>query len=280
MDETSILQERLWEAQQYIETIGEKLLSERRADQYEACALLFLVREAVMDVLDNLPVKNPSIEELLLTCETDDITFFSGMVNNLFHGDNWAVYTVSTYYTRLIGRLIWFLVLSPEKQKATHIEMPDFDPYKVDIIGEAYDDDENDIRQDIIDIQGQLNNILCTLGKWAAMTYAERYEASMEIVRIREYLFNIFREVRHYKLSWKHYHRGALMEKAFIEDLYKVDEIIPGIIEDGESHEGIQLVQRLIDFSHKIELFLTKGDHSFLEGPFRPVVPRDDISES
>ena len=70
------------------------------------------------------------------------------------------------------------------------------------------------------------------------------------------------------------------MEKAFIEDIYKIDEIIPGIIEDGESHESIQLAQRLIDFSQKIERFLTKGDHSFLEGPFIPVVPRDDTSES
>lgn len=276
MDETSILQERLWEAQQYIETIGDKLLSERRVDQYEACALLFLVREAAMDVLDNLPIKNVSIDELLMTCETDDITFFSGMVNNLFQEDTRAVYAVSTYYTRLIGRLIWFLQLSPEKQKDEHIEMPDFDPYKVDIIGEAYDDNEAHIRQDIIDIQNQLNDILCILGKWAAMTYAERYEASMEIVRIREYLFNIFREVRHYKLSWKHYHRGALMEKAFIEDIYKIDEIIPGIIEDGESHESIQLVQRLIDFSHKIERFLASSDASLLAWPFVSIVPQED----
>lgn len=275
MDETSILQERLWEAQQYIETIGDKLLSEHRADQYEACALLFLVREAVMDVLNNLPVKNGSIEELLLTCETDDITFFSAMVNNLFQEDTRAVYAVSTYYTRLVGRLIWFLQLSPEEQQNEYIEMPDFDPYKVDIIGEAYDDDEAYIRQDIIDIQIQLNDILCILGKWATMTYAERYEASMEIVRIREYLFNIFREVRHYKLSWKHYHRGALMERAFIEDLYEIDTIIPGIIEDGESHESIQLVQRLIDFSCKIERFLASSDVSLLAWPFIPIVPQE-----
>lgn len=54
------------------------------------------------------------------------------------------------------------------------------------------------------------------------------------------------------------------MEKAFIEDIYKIDEIIPGIIEDGESHESIQLVQRLIDFSHKIERFLASSDASLL----------------
>lgn len=106
MEEDNLLLERLHEANQHIETIGDKLLSENTGDLQQACALLFLVREIVTDVLDGLPVKNDSVRELLLSCETDDIAFFSGMVNNLFQADDRGVYAVASYYTLLVGRLI------------------------------------------------------------------------------------------------------------------------------------------------------------------------------
>lgn len=87
-----------------------------------------------------------------------------------------------------------------KKQKSQVIEVPDFDSTKTDIVGEAYDDDEARIRDDIIELQKDLSDVLCILGKGPKMISGERYQASIEIVRIREYLFNIFREVRHYKL--------------------------------------------------------------------------------
>lgn len=106
MEEDNLLFERLSGAQQHIETIGDKLLSKNTSDLQEACALLFMVREAVIDVLGDLPVQNNSAQELLLSCETDDIAFFSGMVNNLFQADERGVYAVASYYTVLVGRLI------------------------------------------------------------------------------------------------------------------------------------------------------------------------------
>lgn len=54
------------------------------------------------------------------------------------------------------------------------------------------------------------------------------------------------------------------MEKAFIDDLYEIDIVVPGIIDDGGNEEGIRLVQRLVDFACKIERFIASGDETFL----------------
>lgn len=54
------------------------------------------------------------------------------------------------------------------------------------------------------------------------------------------------------------------MEKAFIEDLYQIDILVPAIIDEGENVESISFVERLIDFSCKIERFLANGDYSLL----------------
>ena len=278
MNEDNISLERLREASADIETIGDQLCSDNYADQTKALALLFIVRDAVIDVLNSLPTESDSIQELLTACD-EDIAYFSAMVHNLLaHEDSTAIYEVAGYYTSLVGSLLRYAQLPPAEQLTTDIWVRYFNTSAGDVVVEEYSDDAM-AREEILDLQIQLTNLRITLEKGADMSMEERYEVSMEIVCIREILFNIFREVRTYKLRGRLYQRGATMENAFIEDLREMEIIVPTILDEWECSEALQMIDRLIDLSSKIGDFLESSNVSLLRGPFIPIVPSSSGEE-
>lgn len=67
------LHKELLEAQKDIETIDTGLVSKKPADQYKALALLFMVRDTVVDILiEVFPKGNLSAQELLSSTMEED----------------------------------------------------------------------------------------------------------------------------------------------------------------------------------------------------------------
>lgn len=190
------------------------------------------------------------------------------MVHNLLtHDDPTNAQKIAKYYADIVKTLLAsFAEDIPDQQRFELVLDQSLDTDFDDLHESDYDQNHL-ILKETAKMKKKLEEFRILLNPAYPSITEERYEIAIDIVRIREVLYNMFRKLKEYYL-WENFQCADEMDAAFIEDLHQLDNVVTDIIIDGTSGEAEDMVVRLLDFLNRIELYIADFDVRHFSPPF------------
>lgn len=268
MEDTTHI-EMLKEARNDLWTVGEMLLSWDRFDHCDWLATLFVVREAVIEVLEMFP-KDKATKSLYVECCARDIMYFSAMVHDLLvNGASQCALDISSRYRSIVEVLLAQLGTHRNPTQPLKIRWLTIDSFEEPDVPEI---NERIIREEIDDIQIELHELKQWIKVGRDNELRKRKAYAVELVRIRERLHQFFWCIHENAPD----EESVIMALESFNDAFYVDDdqlglIVSSLIDDGMCPEAPSMLDKLMDFAQRIKEFTKQWKYEVFLWPYKEI---------
>lgn len=262
------------EAQDNLKTAGLYLNTKQVEQHKSAAALMFLVREAVLEIFEESP-KTRHTRPIYRSCLNDDSQNLSSATYNLLtHRDKSALLDLMKRYQSIVSGMYAYL------DGGGSLQVRDLEELTKNWFIEDVEMDRGEFRSEIVNLQVDIDALKKRLqwkeiidtsesGEIDAHVLHAREILASDIICMREKLHRFF-GVIHGEIDQEDDEEkcGIVWEfhTEMIEDYDSLGMIVAWIIDEWAIVEAIWMVERLADFAKKMFTYLENGDvHIFSE---------------